>query len=296
MKRMKNDPRKKLHMDRQLLLKMEMTLIVVISVITVTIAWFCLRNSAWGRDLTLGTLNADYIRVALTAGGEDVTRLDESERYIDINMPNFYNVEQNAEGETLMAPGVSGELKLYITALSPNVRSCRINTECIPLFGTEEEGLTEEQRSQQEKLQKLVKGHIQFYTNRSYDPDAGTYSFSGLIGEGSADSQYATFTVPLVQNREEPVTIYWVWFYEYTDIPTEGRARTDAGYYCDMDRLNAYLAANGKSLETLTDDERELYFYDYYDYGDTLIGLNVPEVKFHIVVNALDENETELGQ
>lgn len=278
-------------MDRQFLLKIEMAVIVVISVIAVTIAWFRLQDSAWGRELTLGTLNADYIRVSLTAGGEDVTRIEEGNRYIDINMPNFYNVEQNDQGKTLMAPGVSGELKLYVTALSPNVSSCRINTECIPLFDTGEEGLTEEQRTQRENLKKLVKGHIQFYTNRSYDPGTGIYSFSGLIEESSLDNRYATLTVPLVQNEEKPVTIYWVWFYEYTDIPGEGRNRTDPRYYYDMKNLQAYLALSHKTVAELTEEERVLY----YDYGDTLIGLNVPKIQFHIAVNALDDEGSELA-
>lgn len=273
-----------------------MAVVVIISVIAVTIAWFRLNDSAWANGLSLGTARADYIRVALEAGGPDVTTLTEEQRQIDINMPNFYNVEKNSEGDTLLAPGVSGELKLYITALSPSVTSCRINTECIPVL-EEDNDLTEEQI---ENLDQLLQGHIQFYRQRTQDAVTGEYTYSGLIGETSNSGQYATFTLDLVQDVEKPVTIYWVWFYEYTDIPAEGTARQDAGYYYDVERLKAYMSANGMDVNAMTKDEWTAYLGTmteqeqilYYDYGDTLIGLNVPEVQFHIVVDALDDAGT----
>lgn len=300
----KNDhKRKKLHIDRQLLLKCEMALLVVISIITVTIAWFRLQNSALVKGLDLGTYGSDYIKVALEPNGQDVSTLDETGRYIDISMPDFYNVEKDSQGKTLLAPGVSGELKLYITALSPNVSQCRINTECIPLFGTEDADqstLTAEQTQMQESLKKLVKGHIQFYTQRTKDEATGSYSFSGLIGESSEDDTYATLMVPLEQNVEKAVTIYWVWFYEYTDIPEEGRNRTDAGCYYDMDKLKAALAAGVTTGSSITVDDLNAYVQQmneeqknlYYDYGDTRIGLNVPNIQFHIMVNALEGDDS----
>lgn len=290
MKRTKKNREQKLHMDRQLLMKLEMAMIVVISVIAVTIAWFQLINSAWAKDLTLKAGSADYIKVALESGGKDVSELEEDQRYIDINMPNFYNVEKNAVGKTLMAPGVSGKLNLYITSLHPDVTSCRINAECIPVFEsenaegmgeTEGTGLTEEQKA----LEKLVKGHIQFY--RYYSEEDG---YTGFIGEteyagtlNGTDPQNATLTIDgLQQGVEQHVTIYWIWFYEYTDIPDEGKGRDDSGYYFDY---------NGK-VSSLTTEEKVLY----YDYGDTQIGLKVPELKFHIVVDALDESVSETGE
>ncbi len=301
----KNDhKRKKLHIDRQLLLKGEMVLLVAISIITVTIAWFRLQNSALVKGLELGTYGSDYIKVALKPGGQDVSTLDENARSIDINMPNFYNVEKDSQGKTLLAPGVSGELNLYITALSPNVSQCHINTECIPLFGTEDADqstLTAEQTQMQESLKKLVKGHIQFYRNRTKDETTGTYSFNGLIGESSEnDNTYATLTISLEQKVEKPVTIYWVWFYEYSDIPQEGRNRADGGCYFDMDKLKAALAVETTTGSSITVDELNSYVQQmneeqknlYYDYGDTRIGLNVQNIQFHIVVNALEGDGT----
>ena len=96
------------------------------------------------------------------------------------------------------------------------------------------------------------------------------------------------------------MTIYWVWFYEYSDIPQEGRNRADGGCYFDMDKLKAALAVETTTGSSITVDELNSYVQQmneeqknlYYDYGDTRIGLNVPNIQFHIVVNALEGDGT----
>ncbi|MBR1391121.1 MAG: hypothetical protein IJ567_06740 [Lachnospiraceae bacterium] len=287
--------KKKIRIDRQTLLKSEMALLVVISVFAVTIAWFRLQNSARANELSLTADSASYIKVALEEGGPDVTALAEGERFIDINMPVFYNVETGPDGESQLAPGVSGELKLYITALSPNVTQCRINTESIPLFDAEDETLTEEE---QEQLNKLLKGHIQFYRTRSYDPVEKIYQYEGLIAETEdvegLDASAITLIVPLELQQEKEVSIYWVWFYEYGDIDEEGQKRKGE-YYFDMERFGNFLTTSGKTLEGLSADEKELYYGMYYDYADTLIGLNVSEIRMHIAVSGLDAGGNNAG-
>jgi hypothetical protein len=80
--------------------------------------------------------------------------------------------------------------------------------------------------------------------------------------------------VPLTYNEETKVTIYWRWFYEYTDIPEEGRGLSGE-FYFDADNF-----APGSGY---TEDDHVLL----YDYADTKIGLGVKNIAFRMDIDTI---------
>lgn len=272
--------------DPKIVIKIEMILLVVFSLIAVTAAWFVIQESVQANNISLTAASDAYIRVALTPGGEDVLKLQENDAkngtstsYVDIQLNDYYNMT----GNKIMAPGVSGQMDLYITSLSPTVNECTISFETLPTFI---EGVQEGCKRETE-LYNLLSGHIQYYT--SYNGNEADYSkrYSGRITEDT----------PLVVSGlrdgaegavgpEKKVTIYWVWFYEYTDIPAEGITYAGSGntkiplhpeLYFDMDKYDSS-QTDGYSLENLI---------TFYDYGDTKIGLGVEDIAFRLKVGSI---------
>lgn len=240
-------------LSRETVLKIELLLVLVVTVIAVTIAWFVLFNQAKASEVSLKSSTAEHIRVALVPGGEDVLELLESEAFVDINMPEFYNMDAG-----MMAPGVYGHFDLYITALSPVATECTIGVKSISDYI--EEVIIDE--AAVAELDKLVAGHIQFYT--TYEND----NYSGVIKPESV------INVPLSYNEEKKVTIYWRWFYEYTDIPAEGRT-LNGEFYFDPDNF-----APGSGY---TEEDYVLL----YDYADTKIGLGVKKIAFRMDIDTI---------
>lgn len=240
-------------LSRETVLKIELLLVLVVTVIAVTIAWFVLFNQAKASGVSLKSSTAEHIRVALVPGGEDVLELSESEAFVDINMPEFYNMDTD-----MMAPGVYGHFNLYITALSPVATECTIGLNHISEYI--EEVMVDE--ATVAELDKLVAGHIQFYT--TYENDI----YSGVIKPGTH------INVPLSYNEEKKVTIYWRWFYEYIDIPAEGRT-LNGEFYFDPDN---FTPGSGYS-----EDDYVLL----YDYADTKIGLGVKKIAFRMDIDTI---------
>lgn len=250
---------KKRQKNPKIILKIETGILILVTVISITIAWFVRLSDARARDMSLQISTADYLKVALEQGGKDVLELQGNDAYISINMPEFYDLEAKK-----MAPGVYGHFDLYITAKSPVAKNCEIYAELIPEF----QNSIKDNDEVKSEINNLLKGHIQFYTKN----ENGTYS--GLIEK---DNKYV---VPLKYNSEEKVTIYWVWFYEYTDIPQEGRNFLPENYF----EKNKYQPA-------LADTYTEKELVNFYDYADTRIGLGVDNIMFKIYIDALQTGD-----
>lgn len=246
---------KKRQKNPKIVLKIETGILILVTVISITIAWFVRLSDARAENLGLQISTADYLKVALESGGEDVLKLQGKDAYISINMPEFYDLEANK-----MAPGVYGHFDLYITAKSPIAEKCGIYAEIIPEF----QNSIKDNDEVKSEIINLLKGHIQFYTKN----DNGTYS--GLIKK---DNQYV---IPINYNSEEKVTIYWVWFYEYIDIPEEGKNFLPENYF-----------EKNKYTPDLADTYKEKDLVNFYDYADTRIGLGVNNIMFKIYVDAL---------
>lgn len=263
-------------MNENFILHVEMMVLITISLIAVTIAWFVLTDRAQVNGMRLMAGDAEYIKVALEAGGQDVTELEGDAKYIDVGMPVFANTKAGQ-----MAPGTYGEMKLYITALSPVAKGCSIRVEHIaeyvqsvvddsldPDAGNQENIITKSE------IDKLLKGHIQLYAQCEEDAN-GENVYTELISEGEP------LVVPLEQDVEKEVSIYWVWPYEYTDLTQESlnQFSDDKEQFFDEDKYDIDLDEAGEYTQK--------DYISFYDYGDTKLGMNVKDVHFHIYVDGL---------
>ncbi|MBR1692637.1 MAG: hypothetical protein IJ711_07670 [Lachnospiraceae bacterium] len=263
--------------DQRIVLRIEMIILIVITIIAVTLAWFVLNNHSLVKGMNLTAQDDEYLRVALQPGGEDVDILTLSGNTVeaDVQLPYYYNINEINSDRKLMAPGVYGQVDLYITALSPMLKQCSVSVNSIPEFIDS----VSENSAQTEALGALLDGHIQFYQTRD-EENKGT-GYTGLITDENP------LVVDLEENVEKKVTIYWIWFYEYRDIPAEGRL-LDVSNYFDMDRYDSTLSPYDPTVSA--NDVLMADYITYYDYGDTKIGLSVDNVRFHIHVNALYGN------
>ena len=253
--------KKKKKTDRTLVLKIELGVIIVATIIAVTVAWYIREDRANVNNADIAISSSVYIRVALVDGGVDVLELQEGDAFIRINMPEFFDTEADK-----LAPGVYGHMDLYITAMSPLTKKCRLTLDFLPEYI---DSLTEEEQTE---IYNLLKGHIQFFvTRKAKEGGEKGYNYLTPINEDNP------LMVDLVFEDEIKTTIYWVWFYEYSDIPDEGLIYEPDNYF-DMDK---YLPENEADYD-LSD---KVYFYDY---GDTKIGLGAKKIAFRINVDTLN--------
>ena len=262
--------------NENLILNIEMLVLITISLIAVTIAWFVLTNRAQVNGMRLMAGDTEYIKVALEAGGQDVLQLDENEKYMDVGMPGFANTK---DGQ--MAPGTYGEMKLYVTALSPVAKGCSIRVEHIAEYvesvvdgSLDPEAANQDNVITKNEIDKLLKGHIQLYAQCEQDEN-GENVYTGLISEGEP------LVVTLEHNVEKEVTIYWVWPYEYTDLTEESRNLfgEDREQFFDKDKYDIDVDEAGGYTQK--------DYISFYDYGDTKLGMNVKDLHFHIYVDGL---------
>ena len=245
--------------NRKVLMRLEMIVLITIVLIVLTIAWFAQQGSAHVESLAFQAYKDDLIKVALEPGGPDVQTLTGAERYADINLPDFYDMP-----EEMMAPGVYGKVTLYITSLSPVVNSCNIYFDRVPEFLTS----VSANSAKEEEIKNLLEGHLLFY--KEYNEASG---YTGMITENEP------LTVALEESVEVPVTIYWMWPYEYTNVPLESRNLREEAFF-DMDKYQQEYA------ELYSEDD----YISFYDYGDTKIGLSVKNIHFYAYVNTLKED------
>lgn len=262
---------KRRKINENFILRLEMIVLLTVSLIAVTIAWFVLSNFAKVNSLKLQAGDSDYIKVAVSANDVDILQLPETERYVEIGMPEFENTRS---GE--LAPGTYGEINIYVTALNPVVEGCSISVNSVPEYTPD---VTAENATVGKvEIDKLLKGHIQFYSTCEVNGD-NQRDYSGLITEENP------LMIPLTEDIEKKVTIYWVWPYEYTDIPTEAVTAfsQDKTYFFDKDKYDSSLDGSGQY--------KTEHYISFYDYGDTKLGLHVKDIHFHICVNGLNYSE-----
>lgn len=255
-----------------------MLVVTATCVIAATVAWFTSHAAVSVDNMEIKTASAEVIKVAVEDGGEDIDSIRAQGQTVEISleMPEFYNVSKQGT-EHVLAPGVYGTLSLYVTALKPEVKECKV----VPsFFGTngDKEGLTyvdaindlEDTAVEKEILKKLVQGHILFFGTCTTENGSVTYS------------NQLTTEKPLIcslewdaaahKGVEKEVTIYWYWPYGYEDIPKEVKANPKA--------LRDLFFEPERDAEGKYSDGR------LYDYADTRIGLYIEKVRFHVEVSA----------
>ena len=252
-----------------------MLVVTATCLITATVAWFTSSAASYVKAMELQAGTPEVIKVAVEPGGEDVDALrkqgENPEAVID--MPVFTNVTESES--PVLAPGTHGSITLYITAMKPEISSCKVYPS---FFGSMEnkegliymESISSFDNPEEEKaiIEKLVQGHILFFEN--YDTETDTFSKQITLQKpvecelGWGDNTNTGI--------EEQVTFYWYWPYELEDVPSEIKTNNRELFFePERDALNKY------------SDSR------LYDYADTKIGSYVKNVKFHIEVSAGDE-------
>jgi len=280
-----------------------MAIVTCIAIIAATVAWFTYYRIISARNMGLATADCESLKVALETGGQDIADLEAAGQsvIVDLNMPYFHNVESYAsetgEVKSKLAPGVYGEITLYLTPLNQEINHYRITPAVLLTYNdgscdqVDENGiLIPSVEYDKEKLRNLVQGHILFYSERTLTTVEGkyVYSYSGQIMQNREGAMEDTLEFDLQHHTgiEKPVTIYWYWPYEYGDIPKETQEKikltedsSSGGLDWDM---FFYLENDDEVLPSSTDTVR---LTQLYDYADTKIGTYVKSIKIQLKVD-----------
>lgn len=205
--------------QEKIVLSYVMCLLLVAVLFSATTAWYSSSNAVSAHGMTVTTGETGGLKVALEQGGPDIMLLPEVNEkgipVIPIKLTDLNNIK-----EEMIAPGAYGPMTFYITSLGETITRYSIKVK----LSYKEEAEAENQLSpeQQEEIKDLMENHISVYT------DMETVSEEGRWGKFSNPLEYYTDADAsdgtaakgnLVFNTEVKAEIYWVWNYEYTDIP-----------------------------------------------------------------------------
>lgn len=253
----------------KIILSFGMCVLLTIVLASATVAWYAYSNQASAYGMELQTDGIGGIKVALEPGGKDISQLQEKTAegvpVIPINLTDLNNIK-----EQMIAPGAYGPITFYITALGNNVTEYSIKVKLV--YEEEPEAETSLSAQQRAQLEELMNRHITVYTHK--EMTSSTES-GGSWGKFSDPLEYYTddkatdgtaMTGPLKFNEEVKAELYWVWNYEYTDIP---------GY------------ETGGSEAELQKKIRQ------YDEEDTMLGNYIDNISFHIYIEGKTAEENE---
>lgn len=282
-----------------------MAIVILIAVIAATVAWYAYYRIVSAKNIGVASASCESLKVALESGGDDVAELEAKGQsvLVDLNIPYFHNVEsyiENGKTKSKLAPGVYGEITLYLTSLTKEINHYRI----IPItLLTYDDGSRDQVDGNgnlvpaatpgAEVLRKLVQGHVLFYRERTSSIVGGRqeYTYSGQIlqeksgaleGELVFDSQRSV-------GEETQVTIYWYWPYEYGDISSETQAKIKQQSDSSTEGLDwdmFFFDPNADKGLSVIDDMTLLY-----DYADTKIGSSVRDIKIQLRVDGYYEEQ-----
>lgn len=280
-----------------------MLVVTAIVIIAAVVAWMTFQHTADLTDIGMTTASSDSIKVAVSSGGEDIDVLRGKGQNvsIDLNMPLFYEVESysvQSEEKSRMAPGVYGNIIIYLTSLNEDINTYRIIPTVLLTYvdGTEDaidgdgnliridsetgKAVTGNQsgymsEAEIEELRSLTKGHILFGekgTNGSVTYSIGTAEITG--------KQELPWNSAKGVGEEKKVTVNWSWVYEYDKLPQDIRSRIAE---------NSSSAGTSLPRTLFFEEERENSGVNYsktqlYDYADTKIGAYVKSMKIHLEV------------
>lgn len=182
------------HIQDRWVMRYEIILLVFLLVISVTVAWYSLSVNARVQGLSLTTQQEiEFIKVSSSSGGPDLE--------LDGQFPLIPKEEK-------LGPGSSGQVNLYITSLKKEVSGYELSLEEV----------LENGKSIDSQLLELIREHILFFGSRTGTADQYVYSNPIKIQDVMGmDKQIITGN--LDTKVEQVVPIYWVWPYEYGEIP-----------------------------------------------------------------------------
>ncbi len=239
--------------QEKIILSFVMCVLLLVVLVTATTAWYASNNAASAHSMELAMGGIGGIKVAIEPGGEDISKRTELTAddipIIPIKLTDLNNIR-----EGMIGPGSYGPMTFYITSLGEAVTSYSIK---VQLDYKEEDGtsselteenvdiptedvagidgtssvLTEEQRK---KLEELINDHISVYVVK----EGNTFSdpLEYYTDEQAEDGTAATG--PLEFQTEVMAEIYWVWNYEYSDIPgNEEATKAEIRQYDEEDTM-----------------------------------------------------------
>lgn len=215
--------------QEKIILSFVMCVLLLVVLVTATTAWYASNNAASAHGLELTMDGVGGIKVAIEPGGEDISKrtqlTEDGIPIIPIKLTDLNNIRDG-----MIGPGSYGPMTFYITSLGESVTSYSIKTQ---LAYKEEDGtssvLTAEQRK---KLEELINAHISVYVTK----EGGSFNnpLEYYADEQAEDGTAATG--PLEFQTEVKAEVYWVWNYEYSDIPgNEGASKTQIRQYDEED-------------------------------------------------------------
>lgn len=208
--------------QEKIILSFVMCLLLAAVLFSATTAWYASNNTASAHGMTVAAGSIGGLKVAVEPGGPDLMMLPEVNEegipVIPVKLTDLNNIK-----EQMIAPGAYGPMTFYITSLGETITGYSIK---VKLSYKEEEAAESRLSSEeQEKIGELMKEHIRVYTAMETVSGEGSHGrwgrFSGPL-EYYTDAEASDGTAAegeLVFNTEIKAEIYWVWNYEYTDIP-----------------------------------------------------------------------------
>lgn len=255
--------------QEKIILSFVMCMLLCAVLFSATTAWYAANNTAVTHGMELETGGTGGLKVAIEPGGPDIMTLPEvNEEGIPV-IPIKLTDLNNVKGD-MIAPGSYGPMTFYITSLGEIITGYSIK---VKLSYREEDGagsrLSPEQRS---RIRDLMEEHISVYTGME---TVSSESGQGRWGRFSGPLEYYTdedaedgtaATGELVFNTEVKAELYWVWNYEYTDIPGNGN---------------------------LPEEEREKI--REYDEEDTMLGNYIDNIWFDVYITGQTAETAEIN-
>lgn len=253
----------------KVILSFVMCVLLTLVLVSATTAWYASNKAASVYGMELAADGIGGIKVALEPGGKDISQLEDKTE-LGVPIIPIMLTELNNVKEDMIAPGAYGPMTFYITALGNNVTEYSIKVKMVyeEAPGAENH-LNTEQRA---KLEELMNQHITVYTQK--DVISGQTN-EGQWGKFSKPLEYYTDDMatdgiamigPLKFQEEVKAELYWVWNYEYTDIPGNETAGSEA-------------------------ELRKLI--RQYDEEDTMLGNYIENIAFHVYITGNTAEEKE---
>ncbi|WP_167954754.1 hypothetical protein [Anaerosporobacter faecicola] len=207
----------KKYINRKTILLSTTLAVLVLTLITVTVAWFESSVFVQSDESTMNTASWDF-KVSLTAGGEPVKNTDK----INLNVGTFTNV---ATGK--LAPGTSGHFSLFITSNSDVTTGYQIGIDksLLTLIIPAGEGHDTDM-----DYSDLLKKHFQFYTTNELGEK--TYITEAVLAEGNLEI-----------GVEKEVVLYWEWPYE-ADVSELGTQEEKDAAIKQYDEEDTFIGEN----------------------------------------------------
>lgn len=196
---------------RLLMLKIIPVAVLAFILIAVSLAWFTLDKAL---DLdSFGMKSVDQPFELKTVGSKDSLKAeilddlgyspvaDDSNITSDENNRIYWLLDDESGMKKSIEPGSHGTLTFYVVPNRSGDMEIQFNIGLTGYTAVDNDGKTAYEKVSDEKLEKLLNGHIMFFTN------CKDGNYSGFLYDETLTRTFSDCEVGV----PKPVTIYWVW-------------------------------------------------------------------------------------